>query len=125
MRVLSKRQVLMLHAALIAESGGCDGIRDEGLLDSAINTPLQTFESKDLYPTVLEKGARLGFGLIRNHPFIDGNKRIGTHAMLVLLSINSISLSYEDDDLISTILSVASGELDDAGLLGWLQGHVE
>ncbi len=125
MRVLSKRQVLMLHASLIAESGGCDGIRDEGLLDSAINTPLQTFASKDLYPTVLEKAARLGFGLIRNHPFIDGNKRIGTHAMLVFLSINSISLSYEDDDLISTILSVASGELDDAGLLGWLQGHVE
>ena len=92
MRVLSKRQVLMLHAALIAESGGCDGIRDEGLLDSAINTPLQTFAGKDLYPTVLEKAARLGFGLIRNHPFIDGNKRIGTHAMLVFLAINSISL---------------------------------
>ena len=125
MRVLTKRQVFMLHSALIAESGGCDGIRDEGLLDSAINVPLQTFASKDLYPTVLEKAARLGFGLIRNHPFIDGNKRIGTHAMLVFLAINSITLSYEDDDLISAILSVASGELDDAGLLDWLQGHVE
>ena len=112
MRVLSKRQVLMLHAALIAESGGCDGIRDEGLLDSAINTPLQTFAGKDLYPTVLEKAAR-------------GNKRIGTHAMLVFLAINSITLSYEDDDLINTILSVASGELDDTGLLNWLQGHIE
>ena len=76
MRVLSKRQVLMLHAALIAESGGCDGIRDEGLLDSAINTPLQTFESKDLYPTVLEKAARLGFGLIRNHPFLTATKEL-------------------------------------------------
>lgn len=125
MRVLTKRQVLMLHSALVAESGGCDGIRDEGLLDSAINMPLQTFASKDLYPTVLEKAARLGFGLIRNHPFIDSNKRIGTHAMLVFLAINGITLSYEDDDLISTILSVASGELDDTGLLNWLQGHVE
>ena len=125
MRVLTKRQVLMLHSALIAESGGWDGIRDEGLLDSAINTPLQTFASKDLYPTVLEKAARLGFGLIRNHPFFDGNKRIGTHAMLVFLAINSTTLSYEDNDLINTILSAAAGELDDAGLLNWLQGHVE
>lgn len=80
MRVLSKRQILLLHSALISESGGSDGIRDDGLLDSALNTPFQTFAGQDLYPTVLEKAARLGFGLIRNHPFIDGNKRIGTHA---------------------------------------------
>lgn len=125
MRILTKRQVLMLHASLIAESGGCDGIRDEGLLDSAINSPLQSFAGEDLYPTVLEKAARLGFGLIRNHPFIDGNKRIGTHAMLVFLAVNGISLSYEDDDLIRIILSVAAGELDDTGLLNWLQRHIE
>lgn len=125
MRVLTKRQVLMLHASLIAESGGCDGIRDEGLLDSAINSPLQSFAGEDLYPTVLEKAARLGFGLIRNHPFIDGNKRIGTHAMLVFLAVNGITLSYEDDDLIRIILSVAAGELDDTGLLNWLQRHIE
>ncbi len=125
MRILTKRQVLMLHASLIAESGGCDGIRDEGLLDSAINSPLQSFAGEDLYPTVLEKAARLGFGLIRNHPFIDGNKRIGTHAMLVFLAVNGITLSYEDDDLIRIILSVAAGELDDTGLLNWLQRHIE
>ncbi len=125
MKILTKRQVLMLHASLIAESGGCDGIRDEGLLDSAINSPLQSFAGEDLYPTVLEKAARLGFGLIRNHPFIDGNKRIGTHAMLVFLAVNGISLSYEDDDLIRIILSVAAGELDDTGLLNWLQRHIE
>lgn len=125
MKILTKRQVLMLHASLIAESGGCDGIRDEGLLDSAINSPLQSFAGEDLYPTVLEKAARLGFGLIRNHPFIDGNKRIGTHAMLVFLAVNCISLSYEDDDLIRIILSVAAGELDDTGLLNWLQRHIE
>ena len=125
MRVLTKRQILMLHASLIAESGGCDGIRDEGLLDSAINSPLQSFAGEDLYPTVLEKAARLGFGLIRNHPFIDGNKRIGTHAMLVFLAINGVTLSYEDNDLIRIILSVAAGELDDTGLLNWLQRHIE
>lgn len=125
MKILNKSQILMLHSALIEESGGLDGIRDEGLLDSAINNPFQTFAGKDLYPTVLEKAVRLGFGLIRNHPFIDGNKRIGTHAMLVFLDINNISLSYADEELISTILSVASGELDDTKLLDWLQKHME
>lgn len=125
MKILKKRQILLLHSALIAESGGSDGIRDEGLLDSAVNTPFQTFSGQDLYPTVLEKAVRLGFGLIRNHPFIDGNKRIGTHAMLVFLSLNSITLSYEDDELISTILSVSSGEMDADGLLKWIQQHID
>ena len=106
MKILKKRQILLLHSALIAESGGSDGIRDEGLLDSAVNTPFQTFSGQDLYPTVLEKAVRLGFGLIRNHPFIDGNKRIGTHAMLVFLDLNNMTLSYKDEELISTILSV-------------------
>ena len=125
MRVLRKRQILMLHSMLVAQSGGADGLRDEGLLESAINTPLQTFGGQELYPTVLEKAARLGYGLIHNHPFLDGNKRIGTHAMLVFLDINNITLSYEDDDLIAAILRVASGEMDDSQLLEWLKTHIE
>ena len=125
MRVLSKRQILMLHSMLVAQSGGADGLRDEGLLESAINTPLQTFDGQELYPTVLEKAARLGYGLIHNHPFLDGNKRIGTHAMLVFLDINNITLSYEDDDLIAAILRVASGDMDDSQLLEWLKTHIE
>ena len=115
----------MLHSLLVAQSGGMDGLRDEGLLESAVNTPLQTFGGQELYPTVLEKAARLGFGLIHNHPFIDGNKRIGTHAMLVFLDINNITLSYEDDDLISAILRAASGDMDDSELLEWLKAHIE
>ena len=99
--------------------------RTEGLLESAINTPLQTFGGQELYPTVLEKAARLGYGLIHNHPFLDGNKRIGTHAMLVFLDINNITLSYEDDDLIAAILRVASGDMDDGELLEWLKAHIE
>ena len=125
MKVLSKRQILMLYSMLVAQSGGADGLRDEGLLESAINTPLQTFGGQELYPTVLEKAARLGYGLIHNHPFLDGNKRIGTHAMLVFLDINNITLSYEDDDLIAAILRVASGEMDDSQLLEWLKTHIE
>ena len=125
MKVLSKRQILMLHSMLVAQSGGMDGLRDEGLLESAVNTPLQTFGGQELYPTVLEKAARLGYGLIHNHPFLDGNKRIGTHAMLVFLDINNITLSYEDDDLISAILRAASGDMDDSELLEWLKAHIE
>lgn len=125
MKILSKRQILLLHSMLVAQSGGMDGLRDEGLLESAINTPLQTFGGQELYPTVLEKAARLGYGLIHNHPFMDGNKRIGTHAMLVFLDINNITLSYEDDDLIAAILRVASGDMDDGELLEWLKAHIE
>lgn len=125
MKALSKRQILMLHSMLITQSGGMDGLRDEGLLESAINTPLQTFGGQELYPTVLEKAARLGYGLIHNHPFMDGNKRIGTHAMLVFLDINNITLSYEDNDLIAAILRVASGDMDDSELLEWLKAHIE
>ena len=125
MKILSKRQILMLHSALVAQSGGLDGIRDEGLLDSALNVPFQTFAEQDLYPIVLEKAVRLGYGLICNHPFLDGNKRIGTHVMLVFLEINQLSLSYEDEELISTILQTASGMLDYNGLLNWVKEHLE
>lgn len=125
MKILTKRQILLLHSMLIAQSGGAEGLREEGLLDSAVNTPMQTFAGQELYPTVLEKAARLGYGLICNHPFLDGNKRIGTHAMLVFLEINGITLSYEDTDLIDTILRVASGEMDSEELLEWLKAHVE
>ena len=125
MKILCKRQILMLHSALVAQSGGLDGIRDEGLLDSALNVPFQTFAEQDLYPTILEKAVRLGYGLICNHPFLDGNKRIGTHVMLVFLEINQLSLSYEDEELISTILQTASGMLDYNGLLNWVKEHLE
>ena len=125
MKILTKRQVLLLHSALIQQSGGSDGIRDDGLLDSAVHAPFQTFADQELYPSLLEKAARLGFGLICNHPFVDGNKRIGTHAMLVFLDLNQVELSYEDNDLIDTILAVASGTLDYNGLLDWLQKHLE
>ena len=125
MKMLSKRQILMLHTMLIAQSGGMGGLRDEGLLDSAVNAPMQTFDGEELYPTILEKAARLGYGLIHNHPFTDGNKRIGTHAMLVFLDINNIMLSYEDDDLIAVILRVASGQANEQELQEWLKSHVE
>ncbi len=85
---LKKEQVLMLHAQLISAIGGCDGIRDEGLLDSALETPFQSFGGEELYPSIQSKAARLCYGLVKNHAMLDGNKRIGAHTMLVFLAIN-------------------------------------
>ncbi len=123
MKTLSKRQVLLLHSSLIEAFGGSDGVRDEGLLESALATPFQTFDGEPVYPSVQSKAAQLGFGLIRNHPFVDGNKRIGAHVMLVFLELNGIELHYNQQELIDIILSVASGETDRQGLLQWILEH--
>lgn len=93
MRMLSKNQVLALHAALLEEFGGTDGIRDMGMLESALAAPFQTFGGESLYPSLQAKAAQLGFGLVCNHPFLDGNKRTGAHVMLVFLALNGISWS--------------------------------
>ncbi|MBQ8905226.1 MAG: type II toxin-antitoxin system death-on-curing family toxin [Ruminococcus sp.] len=124
MRILNKQQILTLHEMLIEQSGGSPEIRDEGLLESALNAPFQSFGNTELYPSLLEKAARLGFGLIKNHPFVDGNKRIGTHAMLSFLNINNAELDYSDKELTSLILGIAAGEYDDKHLLNWLQQHL-
>ena len=124
MKLLTKEQIILLHAQLIKETGGMEGIRDEGLLDSAILSPFQSFDGNDLYPTVLEKGARLGFELIQNHAFIDGNKRIGAHAMLVFLALNGYVFSYTQKELARIVLSVAAGEKNCDDLLLWLQTHL-
>lgn len=123
MKRLSKEQILMLHSELIRETGGSDGVRDYNLLESALETPFQSFSGKELYPTIQAKAARLGYGLIKNHCMIDGNKRIGTHAMLVFLALNGIELSYTQKDLYETILDVAAGKLDYDGLLQWVLKH--
>ena len=99
MKKLSKDQVLMLHAELLRETGGAEGLRDEGLLDSALNAPFQSFGETDVFPSLQQKGARLGYGLICNHAFVDGNKRIGTHVMLVFLALNGIELEYTQEQI--------------------------
>ena len=89
---LSTNQILLLHKDLISEFGGLDGVKDLGMLESAINATFQTFNYQDMYPTIQQKAARLCYGLVKNHPFIDGNKRIGVHAMLVFLALNRIRI---------------------------------
>ena len=124
MKILTKEQILLLHSQLVEDFGGSSDIRDDALLDSAINTPFQTYDSEELYPTLLDKASRFCFGLVKNHPFVDGNKRIGTHAMLVFLAINGVELEYSDTELINLILSVAAGTQSDSDILRWLQQHI-
>lgn len=123
MKTLSKRQVLLLHEQLVAETGGSAGVRDEGLLESALSAPFQGFGGVDAYPSIQQKAARLGYGLVKNHPFVDGNKRIGAHAMLVFLALNGIELEYTQRELADIILQVAAGKADYDTLFYWLIFH--
>ena len=122
---ISKNQILRLHKNLIDKFGGINGIRDENLLDSAIFSPFQTFGGQDLYPMLAEKAARLGYGLVKNHPFLDGNKRIGTHTMIVFLKANGINLKCSNTDLIHEILSVADNSVAYEDFLNWLEAHIQ
>ena len=120
---LSKHQILLIHDQLIAETGGSSGLRDEGMLDSALNVPFQSFGGEDMYPSLQQKAARLCFGLVKNHPFVDGNKRIGAHAMLVFLALNGIELRHSQTELSDVILQLAAGEIESADLLRWILAH--
>lgn len=123
MKKLSKEQILLLHSQLIQQTGGSDGVREYALLESALETPFQGFGGSELYPTVQAKAARLGYGLIKNHCMIDGNKRIGAHAMLVFLALNGIEISYTQKELYEIILQVAAGESEYDDLLSWILRH--
>jgi death-on-curing protein len=123
MKVLTKEQVIMLHQELVDAYGGTGGIRDEAMLDSALGAPFQSFGGQDAFHTVRQKAVRLGFGLIMNHPFIDGNKRIGVHAMLTVLSMNGIELEYTQKELYDVILSVAASNTTYDELLEWVLFH--
>jgi death-on-curing protein len=123
MRRLSKEQILLLHTQLIEEFGGTDGVRDYNLLDSALEAPFQSFAGEELYPTIQAKAARFGYGLIKNHTMLDGNKRIGAHAMLVFLALNGIEMKYTQKELYETVLSVAAGSMEYEDLLQWVLDH--
>ena len=123
MKKLTKEQIIMLHSELISETGGVDGLRDEGLLDSALNAPFQGFGDTDTFPSLQQKGARLRYGLICNHAFVDANKRIGAHAMLVFLSLNGIELEYTQQELSDMVLKIAAGTLQFEDMLMWIIKH--
>ncbi len=121
---LSIEQVILLQERLIEIFGGSKGIRDNNLLDLSVNSIHQTFDGNDLYPSVIHKAVHLGFSLISNHAFIDGNKRIGAHAMLVTLELNGFELEYKDSDFIDIIIDIASGNKNENELFQWINEHL-
>ena len=125
MILLSKEDILLLHEQLIERYGGLSGVRDEGLLDSALNAPFQGFGGVDFYPSIPEKTVRLCFGLVKNHPFFDGNKRIGAMALLVVLDLNHYMLRTSQGELSEIILKLAANEITDTDLLQWVYDHLD
>jgi len=121
--VLSHEQVARLHTKMIAATGALDGIRGEAALDSALTMAFLSFDGIELYPSTAAKIARITYGIICNHPFIDGNKRIGTYVMLLLLEINRIKTTFSDADVIRTGMELASGKMNDKQLLELIFEH--
>lgn len=119
----SKEKVLLLHKLIAQETGGSIGVRDEALLESALESAFSGFGEEEFYPTKEEKGARLGYTLISNHAFVDGNKRIGMYVMLTFLEVNGIHMDCTNDEVAKVGLSLAAGEMNYNALLEWVREH--
>ena len=119
----SREKVKLLHQLMAEATGGSVGVRDEGLLDSAIEGAFATFDGVELYPSKEEKAAKLGYSLISNHAFVDGNKRIGVYVMLSFLELNGIHIESTDEDVVSLGLGVADGSMEQKDILDWIHKH--
>lgn len=124
MRCLTLGEVLDLHRRIIEQSGGAEGVRDLGSVESAVAQPQLTFGGEELYPTIESKATALCFSLVMNHAFVDGNKRIGHAAMETFLVLNGLELTADVDDAETVILSLASGKLSRESLLMWVTSQV-
>ena len=120
---LSKDRVLLLHQYMAEETGGSIGLRDEGLLESALESAFATFDGKELYSSKEEKAARIGASLVGNHAFLDGNKRIGMYVMLTFLEVNGVKVECSDEDIVSAGLALADGSMGYDELLAWLRAR--
>ena len=119
----SSEKVKLLHQLMAEATGGSVGVRDEGLLDSAIEGAFATFDGVELYPSKEEKAAKLGYSLISNHAFVDGNKRIGVYVMLSFLELNGVHIEAADEDVVSLGLGVADGNMEQKEILDWIHKH--
>lgn len=117
---LAHEDIQAIHSYLIGRFGGLDGLRDEGLFDAAIEQPRQTFDGIELYPTAAEKAARYAYGIVKNHPFADGNKRTGAACIGMFLKLNGIRFKPRHEELLNTILAVADGTVDCDELTNWI-----
>lgn len=116
---------ILVHRRVIQVSGGIDGIRDRAGLEAAISAPLQSFGGYDLFPTAIEKIARIGYGVAANHAFLDGNKRIGAMLTQLLLKWNGFHLELQSGELAKMFISIAAGSSDESALLQWIQTHLK
>ena len=119
----SKEKILLLHQVMAEATGGDVGVRDDALLESAIENIYATFDGIELYPSKEEKAARLGYSLISNPAFVDGNKRIGMYIMISFLELNGIKIDANNDDVVNLGLSVASGNANYDDILNWINEH--
>jgi death-on-curing protein len=124
MRYLTLDEVLNLHQMVLAQSGGADGVRDLGLLDSALVQPYMTFSGQELYSTIAEKASALAFSLVMNHPFVDGNKRVGHAAMETFLVLNGHEVSAPVDEQEKVFLDLAAGTIEREDFTNWLRAHL-
>ena len=120
---ISNEKVKLLHQLMAEATGGSAGVRDEGLLDSAIEGAFATFDGVELYQTKEEKAAHLGYSLISNHAFVDGNKRIGVYVMLSFLELNGIHIESSDEDIVAMGLGVADGSMNQDDIHSWIMEH--
>ena len=123
MTKFTKEKVLLLHQLMAEATGGDGGVRDEALLESAIENIFATFDGVELYPSKEEKAAQLGFSLISNHAFVDGNKRIGMYLMLSFLELNGIRIDATNEEVAKLGLDVAGGMADSKDILKWIKDH--
>ncbi|SDY38163.1 death on curing protein [Ruminococcaceae bacterium YAD3003] len=124
MITLTKDQIIMLHEAIYERYGGALGVLNEGMLDSALQAPFQTFGGEELYPETKDKIIRLAYGLIKNHSFRDGNKRIGALVLLTLLEINGYHVNASNEEFVDIIMGIAASEKDDEDLKKWVEKHI-
>lgn len=120
---VTEEQVVSVHEMMIEATGGSGGVRDPGLLQSALNTPFQAFEGKEVYPSLLSKAAAMCRSIISNHSFVDGNKRAGIHIMLIFLELNGIQPEYTQKELVELGFGIAAGNLGVDDILNWLAMH--
>lgn len=123
MRILTVEQVIELHSRLIQATGGLDGVRDAGLIESSLSSVFSTYFGIEKYPSIEEKAARLCYSLVNNHAFLDGNKRIGVYVMIIFLELNGIVLHQTDEEIVNLGLGVASSELDYNAILEYIRSH--
>lgn len=123
MKTISYAQALVFHSKLISKTGGSDGVKDTGLIKSALERHKLTFDGEDLYPTLIDKIAVTTTSLVRNHGFIDGNKRIGVSVMILLLKLNEINVSYTQSELIDLGIALASNTVDEKDVKLWIEQH--